>query len=155
MYYGFNSAPCISCLGTIHHYFKIRMACPGLPNWPKMSSVFIQRWVDWVVELLHPVTFAYIELLKKLGCSKVISTVNDNFWMIFPSPYLNAQCITLIIDPASNAHGSLFLICCCCWFLSWVMFKNNAKRKFLWAQKVFLSTHISSSFWGGFYVSFF
>ena len=102
--------------------------------------------------------------LKKLGCSKVISNANNNFWMIFPSTYPNAQCITLIIDPASNAYGSPFLICCCCWFLSWVMFKNNAKRKFLWAQKVFLNTHILSPSqpgliptpsWGVFYVLFF
>ena len=64
-----------------------------------------------VVDLLHPVTFAYIvEWLKNLDFSKVI----DNFLMIYSSPHPNAQCITLIIDPASNAYGSPFLICCCC-----------------------------------------
>lgn len=102
---------------------KIRLACSGSAKLAQNDVCVYTKVGRLSCQLIHPVTFAYIvESLKKLGCSKVISTVNDNFWVIFPPPYPNAQCITLIIDPASNAYGSPFLICCCCWLVSFMSY---------------------------------
>ena len=72
------------------NFIKIRMACPGSAKLAQNDICAYTKVGRLSCQLLHPLTFAYIiESLKKLGCSKVISTTNDNFWMIFPSPYPN------------------------------------------------------------------